>query len=99
MLDFKLVDGGRSAEVTVTADGSEPAIQRACVTAIQAALEVKIRRALSLSAMSAFPLPCETSVRAGPRMVLRVQFNPATAIEPIIENDWTRLTTAVLPCS
>jgi hypothetical protein len=42
-LTFQVVDDGQQChEATVTADGAEPATQRGCITAKQAALELKI---------------------------------------------------------
>jgi uncharacterized repeat protein (TIGR01451 family) len=95
MLDFKLVEGGKQChEVTVTADGSEPAIQRACVTAIQAALAVKIsaERSHVVGDVATFSVSVQNVGSSGAaNVVLRVQFNPSTALEPMIENDWSRL--------
>jgi uncharacterized repeat protein (TIGR01451 family) len=92
-LTFKLVDGGRQChQVTVTADGSEPATQQACVTAIQAAIGVKIsgphRRVVGEVAEFNAAVT-NTGSSAATNVVLRVQFDQA--IEPVIESGVSRL--------
>jgi uncharacterized repeat protein (TIGR01451 family) len=95
MLDFKVIGAGKQChEVTVTADGSEPAIQRACATGIQAALEVQIsaERTRVVGDVTTFSVAVKNVGSSGAaKVVLRVQFDPAAAIEPNIENDWSRL--------
>ena len=92
-LTFKLVDSGKHChEVTVTADGSEPAVQQACVTATQAALEVKIsgEHTRVVGDITTFSIAVRNiGTSAAANVVLRVQFDQP--IEPIIESGASRL--------
>jgi uncharacterized repeat protein (TIGR01451 family) len=94
-LTFKLVEGGRQCHrVTVTADGSDPAKQQGCVTAVQAAIGVTIRAPIRrvVGEVAEFNVAIRnTGTSAATNVVLRVQFDPAAAIEPVIENGLSRL--------
>jgi uncharacterized repeat protein (TIGR01451 family) len=94
-LTFRLVKGGRQCHrVTVTADGSDPAKAEGCVTAIQAAIGVKIsgphQRVVGEVAEFSATIR-NTGTSAAANVELRVQFDPAGAIEPVIENGLSRL--------
>lgn len=92
-LTFTVVESGRQCHhVTVTADGSDPATQQACVTGIQAAIEVKITGAHRrvVGEIAEFNAAVKNTGTSGAtNVVLRVQFDQA--IEPVIENGLSRL--------
>jgi uncharacterized repeat protein (TIGR01451 family) len=94
-LSFTLVQGGRQCHrVTVTADGSDPVKLEGCVTGIQAAIEVKIsgEHRHVVGEVAEFNVTIKnTGTSAATNVVLRVQFDPSAAIEPVIENGLSRL--------
>ncbi len=92
-LTFQVIEGGKQChEVTVTADGSEPATQQACITAIQAALGMKItgpHRGV-VGEIAEFNAGVKnTGTSNATNVELRIQFDPA--IEPIPEDGIERL--------
>ncbi len=92
-LTFQLVDTGKQChQVTVTADGSEPATQQACVTGSQASLEVKItgeHRHIVGDVAQFSAAVRNTGSSAAANVELRVVFDPS--IEPIAESGIERL--------
>lgn len=94
-LSFTVVQGGRQCHrVTVTGDGSDPVKLEGCATGIQAAIEVKITGAHRrvVGEVAEFNATIKnTGTSAATNVVLRVQFDPTLAIEPVIENGLSRL--------
>ena len=94
-LSFTVVQGGRQCHrVTVTGDGSDPVKLEGCATGIQAAIEVRITGAVRrvVGEVAEFNATIKnTGTSAATNVVLRVQFDPSAAIEPVIENGLSRL--------
>ena len=94
-LTFKVAATGRQCHtVTVTADGSEPAMQQACVIGTQASLEVKIsgERTRIVGETTTFTVSIRnTGSTAAANVELRVAFDPVQSIEPIVESGMERL--------
>jgi hypothetical protein len=94
-LTFTMVGAGRQCHyVTVSADGATPVQQQACATGTQAALEVKIsgEHTRVVGDVTTFSVAVRNVGASGAaNVVLRVQFDPPAVLEPIIENDWSRL--------
>jgi uncharacterized repeat protein (TIGR01451 family) len=94
-LTFTMTGAGRQCHyVTVSADGATPVKQQACATGIQAALEVKIsaEHTRVVGDVTTFSVAVRNIGSSGAaNVVLRVQFDPTAAMEPIIESDWSRL--------
>jgi hypothetical protein len=80
--------------VTVSADGAIPAKQQACATGTQASLEVRIsgERTRIVGETTTFTVSIRnTGSTAAANVELRVAFDPAQSIEPIVESGMERL--------
>jgi uncharacterized repeat protein (TIGR01451 family) len=94
-LTFKLVEGGKQCHrVTVAADGCDPQKLQGCASGIQTAIGVKIRAPVRkvVGEVAEFSATIQnTGSGTAANVELRVQFDPTSAIEPVIDNGLTRL--------